>query len=101
MADLLLPYERARWVMCLGKHNGNVYLSLRTDQEHAHAGGVIRRLVAGKGAAGGHGMIAGGRLHAKVDGEADLARVYSELADGLARELGVQNETIVPLIRRP
>jgi nanoRNase/pAp phosphatase (c-di-AMP/oligoRNAs hydrolase) len=98
MADLLLPYERARWVMCLGQHAGNVYLSLRTDQEHAHAGGVIRRLVAGRGAAGGHGMIAGGKLHAKVGNEMDLASVYGELAEGLARELGVEKEVIVPLL---
>ncbi len=100
MADLLLPYERARWVMCLGQHNGNVYLSLRTDEQHAHAGGVIRRLVSGRGAAGGHGMIAGGRLHARVTGEAELARVYSELADGLAKELGLASAPAVPLIAR-
>ncbi len=100
MADLLLPYERARWVMCVGQHNGNVFLSLRTDQEHAHAGGVIRRLVAGRGAAGGHGMIAGGRLHARVNGDGELSKVYAELAEGLARELGVNHEIIVPLIAR-
>jgi nanoRNase/pAp phosphatase (c-di-AMP/oligoRNAs hydrolase) len=100
MADLLLPYERARWVMCVGQHAGSVFLSLRTDQEHAHAGGVIRRLVAGRGAAGGHGMIAGGKLHAQVQGDGELGRIYAELADGLARELGVEKEVIVPLIDR-
>jgi nanoRNase/pAp phosphatase (c-di-AMP/oligoRNAs hydrolase) len=98
MADLLLPYERARWVMCVGQHASSVFLSLRTDEEHAHAGGVIRRLVAGRGAAGGHGMIAGGRLHAPVAGDGELARIYAELADGLARELGVEKEPVVPLI---
>jgi nanoRNase/pAp phosphatase (c-di-AMP/oligoRNAs hydrolase) len=98
MADLLLPYERAHWVMCMGQHAGNVYLSLRTDQEHAHAGGVIRRLVAGRGAAGGHGMIAGGRLHGKVKSEAELATIYGELANGLALELNVEKEIVVPLL---
>jgi nanoRNase/pAp phosphatase (c-di-AMP/oligoRNAs hydrolase) len=100
MADLLLPYERARWVMCVGQHGGHVYLSLRTDQPHAHAGGVIRRLVAGRGAAGGHGMIAGGRLYQPVSGEAELQRAYQQLVDSLATELGVAGEATVPLIAR-
>jgi nanoRNase/pAp phosphatase (c-di-AMP/oligoRNAs hydrolase) len=100
MADLLLPYERARWVMCVGQHNGSVFLSLRTDNEHAHAGGVIRRLVAGRGAAGGHGMIAGGRLHAKVRGAEEMARAYADLVEGLARELGVEKEPRAYLLPR-
>jgi nanoRNase/pAp phosphatase (c-di-AMP/oligoRNAs hydrolase) len=98
MADLLLPFERARWVMCVGQHDGLVYLSLRTDEPHAHAGGLIRRLVAGKGAAGGHGMVAGGRLDAAVKDAADLAAVHAALVDGLARELGVESQPPVPLI---
>jgi nanoRNase/pAp phosphatase (c-di-AMP/oligoRNAs hydrolase) len=97
MADLLLPFERARWVMCLGQHRGTVYLSLRTDQAHAHAGGVIRRLVAGKGAAGGHGMIAGGRLDGKVADDAELKRVYGDLVEALATLLGV-TEPPAPLV---
>jgi nanoRNase/pAp phosphatase (c-di-AMP/oligoRNAs hydrolase) len=100
MADTLLPWERARWVMCVGQHAGHVYLSLRTDEEHAHAGGVIRRLVAGKGAAGGHGMIAGGRLHARVASEAELEVVYHELVGGLAHELQQDGFPVHPLIAR-
>jgi nanoRNase/pAp phosphatase (c-di-AMP/oligoRNAs hydrolase) len=89
LADLLLPYERASWVMCTGRYKGHCYLSLRTDQPHAHAGGVIRRLVAGKGAAGGHGMIAGGRMHGPIPDDASLAVQHADLVLGLCRELAI------------
>jgi nanoRNase/pAp phosphatase (c-di-AMP/oligoRNAs hydrolase) len=89
VADLLLPLDRVHWVMCVGHHQGTVYLSIRTDITGAHAGELIRRLIAGRGAGGGHGMIAGGRLHAKVGGGAELAAICDELVQRLAKELSV------------
>lgn len=100
LADLLLPYERASWVMCVGRYRGSAYLSLRTDQPHAHAGGVIRRLVAGRGAAGGHGMVAGGRMYQQVATDEALVPVFAELVTGLCRELGLPETPAEPLISR-
>lgn len=99
MADLLLPYEKARWVLCVGAHADVVYLSVRTDQPHAHAGGLIRKLVHGRGAAGGHGMIAGGRLDGRVADEAELARVYAGLCTDFAGLLAI-SDAPHPLIGR-
>src|SRR5205814_6436177 len=53
VADLMLPYDRARWVVCVGEHKGTVYLSIRTDVKNATAGQLIRRVVGAGGAAGG------------------------------------------------
>ena len=38
VADLMLPYEKAHWVLCVGQHNNTAYLSVRTDINDATAG---------------------------------------------------------------
>src|SRR4029078_9924925 len=48
VADLLLPYERAHWVVCVGHHDGVVYLSVRTDREDAKAGSMVPRVGVGR-----------------------------------------------------
>jgi nanoRNase/pAp phosphatase (c-di-AMP/oligoRNAs hydrolase) len=75
VADLLLPYDQAHWVLCVGQHEKAIYLSMRTDVEHAHAGQLMRSIVDGKGAAGGHGQIAGGRLHRPVGRDEELGQL--------------------------
>ena len=45
VADLMLPYEKAHWVLCVGQHNRTVFLSVRTDINDATAGALIRRVV--------------------------------------------------------
>jgi nanoRNase/pAp phosphatase (c-di-AMP/oligoRNAs hydrolase) len=99
VADLLLPYDRAHWVLCVGQHEGAVYLSMRTDVEHAHAGQLMRSIVDGKGAAGGHGQIAGGKLHRPVAGDEELGIVHADLVAQLARALRIA-EAPKPLIPR-
>lgn len=89
VADLMLPYEKAHWVLCVGQHDNTAYLSVRTDLSDATAGSLIRRVVGGNGAAGGHGMIAGGRMFAEVRDEAALKAIYDELVARMARELKI------------
>lgn len=92
VADLLLPYDRAHWVLCVGQHEGTVFLSLRTDVADAHAGTLMRRLLGPSGAGGGHGLIAGGRLFAPVRDEKQLRQIYAGLVDRMAKELGIEAE---------
>ena len=92
VADLLLPYERAHWVVCIGQHEGHVYMSVRTDRENARAGSLIRRVVGDEGAAGGHGMIAGGRMFAEVHSDAELKVVYDKLVARFLADLGIDGE---------
>jgi nanoRNase/pAp phosphatase (c-di-AMP/oligoRNAs hydrolase) len=91
IADLMLKYDAAHWVVVLGRFEDRCYLSLRTDIEDARAGNLMRSVVGMRGAAGGHGMIAGGRLFAKVPDDDALTRVFDEIAEGFARELQVHD----------
>lgn len=89
IADLMISYEGAIWCVCMGEHEGSVFLSIRSDVEDAHAGELIRRVVGSKGAAGGHGQSAGGRLHQIVRGEAELKQIYDEIVARLVAELRI------------
>jgi nanoRNase/pAp phosphatase (c-di-AMP/oligoRNAs hydrolase) len=97
VADLMLPYDKARWVIAVGQHEQSVYLSLRTDVATVNAGQVIRRVLGARGAGGGHGMIAGGRMFAEVRDDADLKTVYDELVARLREELKI-TATPAPLL---
>lgn len=89
VADLLLPLDPVHWVLCIGQHQGTVYLSLRTDLTDAKAGDLIRRVIGNLGAGGGHGMVAGGRLFARVNGGAELATVADDLVLRLTAQLQI------------
>ncbi len=60
IADLLLRMEGKTWSLCTGRFEDRIYLSIRTTNQRADAGGLIRRLIGRRGKGGGHGMIAGG-----------------------------------------
>lgn len=80
IADFLLRLEGADWAVCMGRYEEAMVLSLRTAEEDAHAGEVIRKAVAGLGRAGGHGTMAGGRV--PLDG-----RAYEEVAEQVRERL--------------
>ena len=93
IADLLLSYEGARFVLCMGQYEENPYLSLRTEADNARAGSVMRQVVGNDGAAGGHGTMAGARLFARVGSEAELAVSFKEIVQRLLTAL---NRSITP-----
>jgi len=89
VADLMLPYDKARWVVCMGQHNRTAYISLRTDLSNGSAGSLIRRVVGARGASGGHGMVAGGRMFAEISNDDTLKSVYDDLVAALRQELKI------------
>ncbi len=89
VADLMLPYDKSRWVICVGQHQQIVYISMRTDRTDVSAGSLIRRVVGARGAAGGHGMVAGGRLFAEVRDDEALKTVYDDLVAATLAELKI------------
>jgi nanoRNase/pAp phosphatase (c-di-AMP/oligoRNAs hydrolase) len=89
LADLLLRLEGMETVLCMGHYNTEMILSIRTSSEQLNAGELIRKLVAGIGSAGGHGMMAGGKVD-DVDGTDDaIASMEKLLTDRLLAELAV------------
>ena len=101
IADLLLSFEGARFVLCMGRYEDSPYLSLRTEADNARAGTVMRQVVAQDGAAGGHGTMAGARLYAKVDSDEALAAAFEIIVKRLLPALGRTVEAGEPLLRLP
>lgn len=61
IADFLLRLETANWAACLAPYEGFLYVSLRTEDPNATAGQLLASILPA-GMAGGHGMVAGGRM---------------------------------------
>ncbi|MCU0412390.1 MAG: DHH family phosphoesterase [Bacteroidetes bacterium] len=63
MADVLLGAEGVDWVLCTGRHGENLHCSLRTVRMNVSVSTILRTIIGSKRHAGGHGQIAGGRVH--------------------------------------
>ena len=85
MADYLMRYERATWSCVLGEHRDLLYLSLRTNDETADAGIVMKAAVDGLGSGGGHLTMAGGQVPLEGLSEKErVARTNQVVAQWLA-----------------
>jgi nanoRNase/pAp phosphatase (c-di-AMP/oligoRNAs hydrolase) len=95
IADLLLRMEGKTWSLATGYHQDRLYLSIRTTNTRADAGGLMRRLLSRRGKGGGHGMIAGGWVDAsKITDPAERREVQKRLGIRLAKELQKNPEKI-------
>jgi nanoRNase/pAp phosphatase (c-di-AMP/oligoRNAs hydrolase) len=74
MADFLLRWEGASWVICMGLYEDEVVISVRTNDLEANAGQVVRAVVEGLGTGGGHGLLAGGRVPLDARSPHDVMR---------------------------
>lgn len=83
IADLLLSYEKAKLVLCAGHYEGSAYLSLRAEPTQRRAGSIMRAIVGDRGAAGGHGTMAGSRLFANIPSNQALDGEFRRLVDNL------------------
>jgi nanoRNase/pAp phosphatase (c-di-AMP/oligoRNAs hydrolase) len=61
VADFLLRLEISQWSVCLAPYEDFLYISLRSKDPNATAGLLLASLLP-SGMAGGHGMIAGGKI---------------------------------------
>jgi nanoRNase/pAp phosphatase (c-di-AMP/oligoRNAs hydrolase) len=98
MADYLIRLEGIEIVLSMGHYNHEMILSIRTTSHLLNAGEIIRKLVAGRGAAGGHGMMAGGKLDHVPGDPAALHEVEAFLVSRMLRELSMGDMTPVRLI---
>jgi nanoRNase/pAp phosphatase (c-di-AMP/oligoRNAs hydrolase) len=79
IADLLLDYEGAQFVLCCGRFGKQGYVSMRTEPSQRRAGALMRQLIGSDGASGGHGTTAGGRLFAPIPSDVELQSVFDHL----------------------
>ncbi len=98
MADYLIRLEGIETVLSMGHYNVDMILSIRTTSHILNAGEIIKRLVAGRGTAGGHGMMAGGKLENVPFDPAALKEVEDFLTRALLQELSIGDVVSVRLI---
>lgn len=85
MADFLLRWEGARWIVCMGLFDDEIVVSVRTNDIKGNAGLVVREVVGGLGTGGGHSLMAGGRVPLEGRSAGD---VIGELRRRFLRRLG-------------
>jgi nanoRNase/pAp phosphatase (c-di-AMP/oligoRNAs hydrolase) len=91
MADMVMRLEGIEWALCMGNYNGTLILSLRTNRETGGAGQMIQRLVRGLGQAGGHGLMAGGKVTNVPTDRAARQGLVDGLRERFLNEVGVQD----------
>jgi nanoRNase/pAp phosphatase (c-di-AMP/oligoRNAs hydrolase) len=96
MADFLLRLDEVEWAGAIGRYQDFLYVSVRTTLRDLNAGDLLQRVL-GSDHAGGHDMIAGGRvaLPPGADWEEAAARVRSRLVAAM----GMAQARPVPLCR--
>jgi len=88
IADLLLSYDRAKVVLCIGRYEGTAYLSMRTEPTQRRAGALMREIIGPTGAAGGHGTMAGARLFRAIPSAEVLESEFLQVVKRLCESLG-------------
>jgi nanoRNase/pAp phosphatase (c-di-AMP/oligoRNAs hydrolase) len=68
MADFLLRLEGIDWAAAIGAYDRFLYVSVRTTHRDVNAGELLQRVL-GSDHAGGHDMIAGGRVPIPASGD--------------------------------
>jgi nanoRNase/pAp phosphatase (c-di-AMP/oligoRNAs hydrolase) len=95
-ADFLLRLDQVEWAAAIGTFGSCLHCSIRTTDRETNAGDLLQRVLGAK-SAGGHDMIAGGRL-AIGDDPAARERAAAMVRDRLLAALGVDGAAGSPLV---
>lgn len=98
MADLLVRLEKIETALCTGRYGQDLIISLRTVRSDLNMGHAAKTIVEGLGSAGGHGMMAGGKI---TIASADAWSTVEEIVRlRLLQELGISGsgaQRLIPL----
>jgi len=92
VADFLLRLDQVDWAAAIATYQGCLHCSVRTTDRDANAGELLRRVLGSK-SAGGHEMIAGGRIPVGADPATQstaVEQVRKRLLDELAIDVAGQ-----------
>lgn len=100
VADLLLRHEQVDWVLCYGTVDGNMLLSLRTQDKNMSAGDVIHSIVKKIGTGGGHDSMAGGQIILKRQGGKPITKTEAGkiIRERFLKALGISGKKGVRLV---
>jgi nanoRNase/pAp phosphatase (c-di-AMP/oligoRNAs hydrolase) len=91
VAEFLLTYRRARWVLATGRHKGRLHASLRAAEGEASP--VLREAFECPEDAGGHGPIAGGSCRLNTEAPEEVWRSQEHgLATRVIKRLRIPNK---------
>ncbi len=90
VADFLMRFEEVEWALAVGVHEDKLILSLRSSAPDAHAGDVLRKVVNGRGRAGGHDRRAGGTVYLPSTAPSAVEEVRGELRRRLLKTLDIE-----------
>lgn len=97
LADFFVPLDRIHHSLVMGRHEGRLFLSLRTHAEEHDAGMTIQQVVGELGTAGGHGRMAGAQIEL-ADGEdvdAQAREVRRRFLDTLGLDAEADGEALI------
>jgi nanoRNase/pAp phosphatase (c-di-AMP/oligoRNAs hydrolase) len=95
VADFLLRLDEAEWSAAIGTFDGALYCSIRTTDRETNAGDLLQGVLGAK-SAGGHDMIAGGRVPLGPD-PAEHVKAACDIRTRFLHALGVSPEHGKPL----
>ncbi len=75
VADLLLRTEEINFTMCTGFAQQKMFISVRSSNEQKDADTVMHKIVARRGAGGGHRAYAGGQIPLKKKTKSEMAKL--------------------------
>ncbi|MCG8467707.1 MAG: DHH family phosphoesterase [Gemmatimonadetes bacterium] len=101
VADIFLQLEDATWTVASGRYRDRLLFSLRTFEPGAHAGQRIRGAIGDRGAAGGHGSLAGGQLDLRGMSDEEVDGLQAAVMADLLRALGEDPDASDPLVPDP
>jgi len=97
LADFLLRLDQVEWAAAIGTFGTCLHVSIRTTDREQNAGDLLQRVL-GSRSAGGHDMIAGGRIAVGEDPAAH-ERAAAMVRDRLLSAIGVDAAAGQPLVR--
>ncbi len=92
LADFLVSMRRATWCFVTGRYRDSLHISLRTTHPRARAGKLLRKVIAKRGNAGGHEMIAGGQVRLAGMSTEEREALEETLFKRLYKELGLPED---------
>lgn len=96
VADFLLRLDGVEWAAAMGFYNKWLHVSLRTSNREINAGDLLQKVLGSK-SAGGHDMIAGGRIRVEEGGLA-MEKTAVRIKDRLLKSLNVDTSNPKPLV---
>ncbi len=92
VADLLVRREGIHYCLCIADHGDRLLLSMRSRNSDCDMGVLMRKVVKGLGAGGGHHTFAGAQVLCEGKSDAQKKKLLTTIRDGLLGELGLEGK---------